>query len=404
MDYLSFDPTTCGFPKPRVPVLPGPSRHSFSVRRQAAAAALADSPNARFYSRGRYAMTDAYRLCGVGPDAMLLAPAYHCRTMLDPALRLGANVTLYPLNPDLSPNLQGLTACVTQHRGQIGALLVTHYFGFPQPLGPLLELCERHGIPLIEDCSHCLFLPSNSSDLGRKGRYCISSPYKFFPMEDGGVLWANHGAPLPTQRTQSPGIAQELKAVARAFRHTLAPRTTPAAELLETATTALADAPAPRGSDRQVTSTSPSHLYEMGDEHYGNLASSRSALRHTKLQRLQAQRRAHYRSWAQCVAHLPHCQALYPELPDGCTPYMFPLRIDEPDSHFFALKRLGVPIWRWDDMAVSGCSVATDFRTHLLHLPCHQELTDDHLRWMTTAVANVLTARGAASAETPSDS
>ena len=69
---------------------------------------------------------------------------------------------------------------------------------------------------------------------------------------------------------------------------------------------------------------------------------------------------------------------------------MFPLQIDHPESHFSALKRLGVPVWRWDDIAVSGCLIATSYRLQLLHLPCHQELTAQQLSWITTVVRKVM--------------
>ena len=47
-------------------------------------------------------------------------------------------------------------------------------------------------------------------------------------------------------------------------------------------------------------------------------------------------------------------------------------------------------IWRWDEMAVSGCQVATRYRKHLLHLPCHQALAEDEIAWMHTAVSAVM--------------
>jgi hypothetical protein len=71
---------------------------------------------------------------------------------------------------------------------------------------------------------------------------------------------------------------------------------------------------------------------------------------------------------------------------------MFPLLIATPDPHFYQLKQLGLPIWRWDDMAVSGCAVAAGMRLHLLHLPCHQSLSDSQMAWMTNSVAEVVAA------------
>jgi hypothetical protein len=74
---------------------------------------------------------------------------------------------------------------------------------------------------------------------------------------------------------------------------------------------------------------------------------------------------------------------------------MFPLRIDHPETHFYALKHMGVPVWRWDDMAVSPCGVATGYRERVLHLPCHQELTANQMCWMTEVVGKVMQQRPA---------
>jgi hypothetical protein len=92
-----FDPSTCGFPTPRVAVLPQPEAAALRLRRNAHDAGL------RWYARARYALTDAYRLCGLDKHGVLIAPSYHCRTMIDPALAIGSQVHLYHLTTDLTP-------------------------------------------------------------------------------------------------------------------------------------------------------------------------------------------------------------------------------------------------------------------------------------------------------------
>lgn len=389
MEYQRFDPSTLGFPKPNVPMLPTLGRHSLRLGRPAGSGALTKAPNARFYARGRYALTDAYRLCGVGANTALLAPSYHCRTMLDPAIRLQAEIGLYPLAPDLRPQLDRLTACLAACSQPVKALLVTHYFGFQQKLDSLLKFCDKHGIALIEDCSHCLFVPSDANDLGRLGRYNVSSPYKFFPSGDGGVLWANHDAAMPLHQPEHPDLTREFKGLARALQHSWTFRRSPDIDALAKEVAALSGAPVAVGPDLVQTSHAPSDQYEAALENLESLAGSRWIIRHANIARLAKRRRQHYLQWAQAVAHLPHCHALFPLLPDADVPYMFPLRITHPEVHFFMLKRLGVPVWRWDDMAVSSCGVASDYRLQLLHLPCHQELTADQMAWMTCAVAKV---------------
>jgi perosamine synthetase len=393
MDYQTFDPSGCNFPRPRVPVLPTLNLRSLRLRRQADAGKLTAATNARLYSRGRYAMTEAYRLSGVGPGSTLLAPAYHCRTMLDPAIRLGAKVALYPVRANLQPDLAGLLACLHACTDPPAALILTHYFGFVQPIDALLELCQSHGIALIEDCSHCLFLPDGATGVGLRGRYCVSSPYKFFPIEDCGVLWANDGADMPSQQTKSPSLALEFKAAARALQGALG---SPKPTASEAPCQPVMSGPLGLvGADLLNSSVQTSKHYVIAAENTRCLGISRWMMCHTDTQHMMARRRSNYRRWAHAVADLPNCKALLPDLPDGCVPYMFPLEIRQPDSHFFALKRLAVPVGRWDDMAVSACAIASAYRKNLLHLPCHQALTEEQLHWLTNTVARVMSSEAA---------
>ena len=96
-------------------------------------------------------MTDAYRLCGLPAGSTLQAPSYDCRTVLDPALRLGANVVLYPLLADLRPDMAGLADCLARCVQPVRVLLVTHCFDFTQALGSLREWRLAHDVKLIEN-------------------------------------------------------------------------------------------------------------------------------------------------------------------------------------------------------------------------------------------------------------
>ena len=384
-----FDPTACGFPRPRVPVLP--------TMRSACLNWTANDlrREVRHFARGRYALLAAYRLAGVGPTGALLAPAYHCRTMFDPALRLGADVGFYPLTAALAPDLERLRQVLLSSREPVKAMLLTHFFGFAQDTAAVGQLCAEHGVTLIEDCSHALApidaAPGNTArGIGTTGRYAVASPYKFFPCPDGGLLWRNDpAAPLPAQ-PGSPGAKAELRALLQVFRQW---RTAPGA-LNAHAVDAELQAPAARASHpgRQWTDAQagPSAEYQGADETIGSTATSRWLMRHAHIGHISAMRRARYAQWAEAVAGLRGVRALWPALPVGCTPYMFPLLVERADACFYPLKHLGMPLWRWDEMAASGCAVAHSYRLNLFHLPCHQALSDAEMAWMTSAVARVV--------------
>ena len=120
LPYCYFDPAPCGFPRPRVPVLPQMSFGMFGRSRSNTYPSVFSGGEAPFYTRGRYALLEAYRLAGVGRQGALLAPAYHCRTMLDPALSLGGDIGLYPVLADLSPDLSALARMVDDRRNGEG--------------------------------------------------------------------------------------------------------------------------------------------------------------------------------------------------------------------------------------------------------------------------------------------
>jgi perosamine synthetase len=390
MQYWHFDPSPCSFPLARVPVLPALHWNSLKLTRAPEPSPLAPAPDVTSYSRGRYALFQAYQRCGVDAHSALLAPAYHCRTMLDPAIRQGAEIALYPLNPDLSPDIAALEALLTTCRKPVVALLITHYFGFAQTLEPLQVFCSDHGIALIEDCSHCLVGSTGTHDIGRLGRYSVWSPYKYFPCEDGGELWSNHDEAMLVRHPHRASMMQEIKGLVRTLRRSRASRQRVHTEELDREIEALANTPYAWGNDQLHGDPTTSVDYDPTQENRDGFAISRWIRRQTDVVRLKRERRRNYLQWLQVVSALPYCRALFPTLAPDCVPYMFPLCIDCPDIHFYALKRLGVPLWRWDSMAVSNCPVATGYRLQLLHLPCHQELTPEQMHWMTMAVTKVL--------------
>lgn len=373
-----FDASACGFPAPIVSVLPRAEWNGFTL-----AARIGAMGNERGYARGRYALHDAYRLSGVGIDGALLAPSYHCRTMIDPAIALEAEVSLYRLTCDLQPDVAALQRAFAACTRPVRALLTTHFFGFPAQLGAVAAFCKEHGITLIEDCSH-VWMPAARSGMGTIGRYAVSSYYKFVPSDEGALLHANADAPLPPC-THRPSAMDELKASLRILR---------GARSAAPTGLALGDGKQGAVSDctrRWVESLdAPSIHYRAEDQGRASLRISSWILRHSDGSHIEQRRRHRYAQWLAAVRELPGCRPIFPTLPEHCVPYMFPLHLESPEAPFARLKRMGMPIWRWDEMAVSDCPTAASYQLGLLHLPCHQSLSDADMAWMTSAVAKVL--------------
>lgn len=382
LDTLIFDPSPCGFPRPRVPLLPvGLDGIGFGSGRPWAPAA-----HFRHFTRGRYALREAYRLAGIGPGSALLAPAYHCRTMLDPALALGGEIMLYPLSPDLAPDLAAIAALAHRSPVPVKALLATHFFGLPQDFAALAAWCAARGIALVEDCSHAFVTETHRpAGIGLHGEFVVSSPYKFLPLPDGGLLYARDAARLAGLNPAAPPWPDELRGLARQYAKTAEQRRQ--RRVLDASPAPLPTPFTPAIDRRETTGLSPD--YHPAEEQRAALRLSRWLGRHADHAAVARQRRENYQRWSAATRDLPHCRPLFPDLPADAIPYMFPLRIDAPATQFHALKHRGLPIWRWDSIAASSCPTAHDYRLHLLHLPCHPSLSNAELDWMIATVQKV---------------
>jgi dTDP-4-amino-4,6-dideoxygalactose transaminase len=112
--------------------------------------------------------------------------------------------------------------------------------------------------------------------------------------------------------------------------------------------------------------------------------------------RIVERRRHNYLLLLEGVRGVPGAEPLFPKLPGGVVPYMFPLLVDDPARVFPALKQLGVPMLRWETFAPgvsaneAAFPVSHNLSRRLLQFPCHEELTAVELRWMIGAIRNVL--------------
>lgn len=331
------------------------------------------------FVQGRYALSEALRRAGAGAGRGVLLPSLHCRVMVEAAQVLGARPVFYPMLPDLSPDFSALSLLLERQDTPVAALVLTHYFGFPNAPERVAAVCKRYGVSLIEDCAHALYGKVHGRALGTWGRYAVASPWKFLPLRDGGIL-LDHRCDDAGERIAQSWLA-EAKALAALLqfawvnRHHALP--TPDREALAADTEGAGE----------LSARSGLQYFQPQQMRMAGLRTSRWLARHAAHDWIAARRRAHYRRWLDGVRDLPGVTALFPELPDDIVPCAFPLLLDEPGFHL--LKRAGVPLWRWEDMAIADCAVARDYRVRLLQLPCHQSLTEPELDWMIAIVRQV---------------
>jgi DegT/DnrJ/EryC1/StrS aminotransferase family protein len=368
------------YPSTRVPQLQTPSIANWIGSRTAVTSAFLSSCES--FSVGRSALLEALRRSGIGPGAKVLAPAFHCRSMVDPVIRLGAQPVFYDLTKGLWLDEVSVEAQATGAT----ALILAHYFGFPSNLAFASKFCADRRIVLIEDCAHALYGEHEGAPLGTTGQYAIASAWKFLPSFDGGLLRDNTHRVRALAR--APGLGSEVSGLLQLARGTARRVLADEGTSEPNAREFVAEARRALKTPLPVFSTSDS--LSSTDTSLAGLRTSRWILRTSRHGRIAEKRRRNYEAWLKGTKDVLGATPLFPELPPTLVPYAFPLLLSDPEPAFSALKMAGIPMWRWEDMAETTCSTANHYREHLIQLPLHQELSESQVAWMISTVRSVL--------------
>ena len=349
---------------------------------------------------GRTAIALALKHMGIAEGDEVLVPAYHCTSMIEPVVWSSAVPVFYRIKNDTSVDLDDLEKRISPASR---ALLITHYFGFPQNLSQLRAFCDKHKLVLIEDCAHSFFGEHNGRPLGSSGEYAICSSMKFFPTYDGGCLISSR-ANIKNIFLESASLAFEVKAMINTLEHSLEYRRLNAIRYLLKIPLAVKDAfwkklksNRPDSSDEAIGPGASEGAYEFDPRWLTTRMSawSRTIMATTSSFRNVAQRRKNYLMLLQELSGLSGGTPLFPTLPEEVVPYVFPFRVDEPERVFPMLKQQGVPILRfgeylWPGVDSGTCPISIDFSRRIFQFPCHQELRDDEIAWMIACIRDAL--------------
>lgn len=364
-------------PLPRLPVL---GWSSLGGARAASLPSLLDRQQVVLTSSGSAAILLALEALGTSAGQRVLVPTYHCPTMVAPIHTLGARPHFYPLTQRGAPDLAWLSR---QDLRDVKAMLAAHFFGLPQPMEAVAAWCRERGIALIEDCAHALFGSAAGRPFGAWGAFAIGSLKKFLPVADGGCLVANDPAVLPalTRRSFTADLKAALNAVELGARHGRLPgagyAVTAGLRLLRRARggrPAVAE-PDDEGRIEAVAST-----LDVALAHSGITRPSRWLARWLPRERVVERRRLHYERLAKRLEASSAMHPLLPALPGACAPYVFPLWVQHPDPGYLALRRAGVPVYRWNRCWPGTPAIPGDsgpaWSHHVLQIGCHQDLSD----------------------------
>jgi dTDP-4-amino-4,6-dideoxygalactose transaminase len=335
---------------------------------------------------GTAALYQAFRALALPPGSIVLCPSYNCGHEIEPLLRLGLGVECYRVTRDLKIDLEDLERRMRGAR----AVMVTHYFGFPQPLRTLREVCTRHGVWLVEDCAHAFFSDNEEGDLGRVGDAAVYSMRKTLPLPNGGAFVLNnpvlrqaHGRLHEPPRLSTGLKALELAAKAAADR-------VAADRDLRNLLWLLGLLPLLFGA-RVIKALHPRarvSCYNPDDEdrgfsteimQWGISRFSTRLLERLDLREIVARRRENYAFLAAELASGALCRPLLPALPPRVCPLYMPVWAERPLDLYAKLERQRIypdVFWESEHPAVewSLFPEARELKHHVLALPVHQDV------------------------------
>jgi hypothetical protein len=363
---------------PRLPVF---GWQAFGGAREAGTPCMLSLPAMHFTTSGRASILLALKVLGVGPGHTVLLPSYHCPTMVAPATDRGATPRFYPIDERGSPRLDWLDA---QDLRGVRAMLVAHYFGIPQPMAHLRAWCDAHGIALIEDCAHALFGRSGERPIGAWGDVAIGSLTKFLPVPEGGCLVLNNGGQLPALADCSAG-AQLRAGIDILEVGAVQGRLTGLNSLVAGGLQAMrrlrggpAVPPLPEDPADPTQLTAADQRIDATLAHRALSSPCSWVARRMPRERIVAVRRQHYAELARRLAGHRGLRPLLPALPEHCAPYVFPLWVNRPDPGYAELRRLRMPVFRWNRLWPGLGNVPGDhgvtWSHHVLQLGCHQDM------------------------------
>lgn len=156
-------------------------------------------------SSGRAGLFLALSALNLKPGAEILLPAYTFHIVPQVVKAAGYN----PVFLDVDPNTYNLDiSLITKNvNPRTQALLVTHMFGQPCDMDPIVEIAQAEGLRVIEDCAHACGAQYKGKRVGSFGEFAIFSfgVGKNMPCFGGGMLVTNNSTLAKEVRNKMAG-------------------------------------------------------------------------------------------------------------------------------------------------------------------------------------------------------
>lgn len=335
-----------------------------------------DQKRCRIYSRARHAIWNACQALGLGSNDVVLVPAYHHGSEIEALLQAGLTIRYYELDENLEPDLATLEPLLGP---EVRALYLIHYLGFPQDAPQWRRWCDEKGLLLMEDAAQAFLATWNGQPVGSFGHMGVFCLYKTYGIPDGGAIVTSKPAPPP-----AAGVPSGAWKLFKRHFNWMAER--------HGAVGFVHLRVAPFFSWWKKQRDRPHQEFELGDPSTPPTDMTTRLMPKLAEQQTALRRRENYRLL------LSHFGAMVPApftvLPEGASPFAFPIEIDNARDFLKRLRRYGVlGLLFWlnphPSLPVDNFPRSRALRERVVALPVHQELTASEVKQIINAVQKV---------------
>ena len=150
--------------------------------------ALHDRRYAIAVSSGTMALMSAFFGIGLEPGDEVISTVYSFHATATPLLHLGVKVVFCDIEPDTGNiDVRQIESSIT-HRTR--AIVTNHMWGHPVAVDDIRDICRRHHLKWVEDCSHAHFSKYKDRYVGSFGDAAVFSLQgnKLLTGGEGGIL------------------------------------------------------------------------------------------------------------------------------------------------------------------------------------------------------------------------
>lgn len=337
--------------------------------------------NFKYTINGRAAL---YRLfLNIPPErgSTILMPAFHCPTIVEPAMAAGYQIKFYDVDLSLLKAVKDIEGLIDE---SIAAVLIINYFGFQFDLGALISTRLKDYL-VIEDCSHSFFNPRSMSLTEMRGDACVYSFWKQLPSIVGGgvradknLLWRSE-----VNYTSLKNSICTTKDLTKIAIKTLINDVLPLVPIFG-AFNDKKDLLSGPVTNRSIERSYPFNK----DECFLNIPwFAKAIISHSDLSSIARRRRKNFKLYLELLSDVGGYRRVFTCLPSEVCPWAFPIFLDDRYNNDWVLRNKGLLFFTFGELLhpitnqiSTSIPSALMLRDGILCLPVHQDLSEEAIR------------------------